>query len=273
MSDMKEVTEQFLSWKDNQPHNLSRYSAYNPDDNVIARVLRREGRDILHDYIFGRNLVVETGEQYYVQRMTVSTIDNNFSAGTMIVNNPSSADTPNTADDFSDVNSPIAGSYSSIQSTNFAGGTGHVDQESVGLVGTGSSATGTLNVTAGVIDSITITVGGSGYVSGEAITLSGATGTGGSGVATLPSLTSVALNNTDTGNAGGGQYIITWKQSWTAPAFVSGANNIQGGCTVDTNAPGVNEPLLNHWNFDQGSFSKQNTEPLDVWVNHTLLGV
>ena len=275
--DMKQLEEQFNSWKDHLPNTWNRYNEVNPNDNVIAKVMREEDGKPLADYFFGANLVVETGEHYYVQKMTDSTITNNFANGTMVLNNPTSADTIASDDDFSDVNSPLAGSYSSLASvTIVTGGSGYVQDESVTITGNTSSAANavaTANVTAGALTSVTITDGGSGYQSGETVTI---TSTGGSGAndatITLPLLTAIELDNQDAENAGRGQYIITWKQSYLASSFEATTNAVTGGAIVADNAPSGTDPLLNHWNFNN-TFTKQLTEPLDVWVNHDLAGV
>ena len=276
ISEMRELEEKFQSWKDRQPAHLSRYSEYNSNDNVIARVLRQEGKDTLEDYYFGANLVVETGEQYYVRKMSDTTLVNDFAAGSMVLNNPSTADTIASTDDFSDVTDPISGSYSSVESISItSGGTGYVDQESVtitGVTSTASNATATVDVTAGAITAFTMTAGGSGYEDGESLTIAGAGSSDAVTTCNTPKLTSVALNNSDSGNAGGGEFIITWKQSYSAVSFSATSPEIKGGAILATSTPGATEPILNHWNF--GSiFTKQATEPLDVWVNHDLTGV
>lgn len=203
ITDNIDLTEKLASWKDHQPNWLGRNLEYNPEDNVIARVLRMEGGKSLEDYIFGANIVCTTGAFHYLQLMASDTPTNDFPAGTMVINNPSSADTLAVGDDFADVNSGIAGSFASGQ-----------------------------NITA-----------------------------------TYPN-----LNNSDAGNPGGGAAVLTWKQSWTAAQFNSGATDIKGGAIVKDNTPTGTDPILNHWNFTS-PFGKLSTEPLDVWINHTLVGV
>ena len=203
ISDRLELEEKLASWKDNQPNYLFRGIEYNPSDNVIAQVLREEGGKPIEDYFFGANIITTDGTFFYLELMAGDSPANPFTAGSMAINNPSSADSLAVGDDWSDVNSPIANSF----------------------------------------------------VAGQNIT------------ATYPN-----LNNGDAGNPGGGASILTWKQSWTGAQFISGGTTIKGGAIVKDNTPTGTDPLLNHWNFSV-AFGKLATEPLDVWVNHSLVGV
>jgi hypothetical protein len=68
------------------------------------------------------------------------------------------------------------------------GGTNYVDGETVTISGaTGTGATGTATVTDGAIDSITIVSHGSGYVNGESVTINGGTGSDATGTITTSS--------------------------------------------------------------------------------------
>lgn len=110
-----QINEEFLTWKDRAPKHLSRYEEYNSSNNVIAHLLYPDGR--IEQFV-GANLVVDTGEFYYMQQIMEDTPTDDFTVdGRMILNNPGSADSLVATDTFAQVLSPITASNKVIDGT------------------------------------------------------------------------------------------------------------------------------------------------------------
>jgi len=101
----EELKEAFLSWKDNSPHYQSRNEVININSNIIAVLKYPDGHIEPH---FSHNLVVTTGEEYYIELIGQITPTNAFD--TMTLGNPAGNDTLAADDDFGDLGSPITGS-------------------------------------------------------------------------------------------------------------------------------------------------------------------
>lgn len=108
----EELNEAFQSWKDHSPHYLKRNEEINIDSNIIAVLKFPDGHIEPH---FTHNLVVDTGEEYYIELIGQVTPTNDFD--TMTLGNPVGNDIIATDDDFSDLGSPIAGSIKVIDAT------------------------------------------------------------------------------------------------------------------------------------------------------------
>ena len=93
-----ELEEAFKSWQDNHPHYASRNEEININSNVIAVLKYPDGQIIPH---FTYNLVVDTGEEYYIQLIGQVAPTNAFN--TMVLDNPSVNDTIAATDNFSDL--------------------------------------------------------------------------------------------------------------------------------------------------------------------------
>lgn len=76
----------------------------------------------------------------------------------------------------------------------------------------------------------------------------------------------------DVNNPGLGEFIFTWRTTWTAGDFdTESANTIKNG-VITPPAPSGTDPLLTHWEFTS-PFTKLSTSSLVVWVNHSFAGV
>lgn len=99
-----EINEAFLTWKDKQPNYVSRNELLNINSNIIA-VLKYPGGQIVPH--FTANLVVNTGEEYYVQLIGQVTPTNTFD--TMFLGNPVGNDTILATDNFSNLGTGTLG--------------------------------------------------------------------------------------------------------------------------------------------------------------------
>lgn len=66
--------EEFHSWKDHQPNNISRGIELNPYNNVIAVLSHYEGRDLIKDWVYGLNLITNDGDIAYAQKSAGETV-------------------------------------------------------------------------------------------------------------------------------------------------------------------------------------------------------
>ncbi len=110
-----EINEKFASWKDHQPNYLSRYNEYDPMNNVIALLKYPDGTEIPK---FGMNLIVDTGELYYMEEMMGAANTTDFgTSGRLILNNPASADTLVATDAYAQLLTPITASNKVLDGT------------------------------------------------------------------------------------------------------------------------------------------------------------
>ena len=92
------INEAFLTWKDHSPKYLSRNEQVNINSNIIAVLKHEDGHIEPH---FTKNLVVDTGEAYYMELIAQDTPTDTFN--TMVLDNPSVNDTISALDNFSDL--------------------------------------------------------------------------------------------------------------------------------------------------------------------------
>ena len=107
---VSERLEKFNSWKDHSPHFWSRGVELNPDDNVCVVKSTYDGVDLIgKDWMYGANLVTNDGDKYYARQACTEAqaSDEDFEAGRMELNNPSSADTPAKTDAYQHVLTPV----------------------------------------------------------------------------------------------------------------------------------------------------------------------
>jgi len=106
--------EKFLSWSDHQPHNLSRYSPYDPRNNVVA-ILNPGTCDA--EWIYGRNIVTDDGDIYYAKKgagESPATNENFLQARCEL---RTTTDTPAKGDTYTSVAGPITASRKTISAT------------------------------------------------------------------------------------------------------------------------------------------------------------
>ncbi len=77
-------------------------------------------------------------------------------------------------------------------------------------------------------------------------------------------------NDGDADNTGAGTDVVTWTFEWTAGDFNS--TDITDGI-IAVGGHGAAAPILTHFEFTGGSFTKTATDTLKVIVNHTMNGV
>ena len=105
-----ERMENFLSWKDHSPNYFSRGVELNPDDNVCVVKSTYDGVDLVgKDWMYGANLVTNDGDIFYAKQAVTEANGSNedFEAGRMELQNPSSADTPAKTDTYQQVSTPV----------------------------------------------------------------------------------------------------------------------------------------------------------------------
>lgn len=106
-----ERMENFLSWKDHSPNYFSRGVELNPDDNVCVVKSTYDGVDLVgKDWMYGANLVTNDGDIFYAKQAVTEANGSNedFEAGRMELQNPSSADTPAKTDTYQQVSTPVS---------------------------------------------------------------------------------------------------------------------------------------------------------------------
>ena len=98
--------ERFNSWKDKQPHFISRGIKYNPEDNVVAIISRMEGNHTLKETLYGRNIVTNDGDLYYAQSAVAETPTSDFDGanGRLVLRNAAAAATPAKTDTYNELN-------------------------------------------------------------------------------------------------------------------------------------------------------------------------
>src|SRR5687767_6674392 len=75
----------------------------------------------------------------------------------------------------------------------------------------------------------------------------------------------------DTNNADRAAYVITYRVTYTATDF--NATNIKNGAVFGTASPTTNTPIVALFTFPApGSFTKEATDTLQVWANHSVAG-
>jgi len=99
-----EINEAFLKSKDHAPNYKKRNESLIVENNVIA-VLKHPDGHIEPHITF--NLVVDTGESYYMELIAQDTPANTFN--TMVLDNPSVNDTIAATDNFSDLDTQADG--------------------------------------------------------------------------------------------------------------------------------------------------------------------
>ncbi|NIT99633.1 MAG: hypothetical protein GWN01_01415 [Nitrosopumilaceae archaeon] len=116
--------EPLQSWKDNQPNYLFRGVEYNPENNVISILMKKEfypsGKyDLIYEPYYGKNIVTDAGDEFYAQELSpqVATPTNDFfgSNNRIELQNPGTADTPAKTDTYGDVTSPITASRDTLE--------------------------------------------------------------------------------------------------------------------------------------------------------------
>lgn len=112
-----EAKEQFLSWKDKQPHFLKRNSQYDPRNNIVAVLGKKEGKSIVPKWIFGKNIVTNDGDIYYAKKSAGETpaTNENFIQGRMELR--TGAATPAKGDTYTNVTTPVTASRETISAT------------------------------------------------------------------------------------------------------------------------------------------------------------
>ena len=105
-----EAKEQFMSWKDKQPHFLKRNQSYDPRNNIVAVLGKKEGKSIIPKWIFGKNIVTDDGDIYYALKGAGETpaTNENFIQGRMELRTGSA--TPAKGDTYTDVTTPVTAS-------------------------------------------------------------------------------------------------------------------------------------------------------------------
>lgn len=99
------MDEAFLSWKDHSPHYINRNEELNINNNVIAMLKFEDGHT---EKYYSHNLVVNFGEEYYIQLIGQVGPTNTFD--TMFLGNPVGNDTPLAGDNFSNLGQGTLGS-------------------------------------------------------------------------------------------------------------------------------------------------------------------
>lgn len=105
--DQRIAREQFDSWKDKESKYIKRGVLWNPADNVVALLRRKEGRDWIKHFFFGKNIVTDAGDTFYAQQAANETPTNDFTSANNRIELRATADTPAKADTYGDVASPV----------------------------------------------------------------------------------------------------------------------------------------------------------------------
>ena len=77
-------------------------------------------------------------------------------------------------------------------------------------------------------------------------------------------------NDGDSDNTGSATDVVTWQFAWTAAAFNS---TVITDAVILVGTGAGSEPLLTHFEFTGGVFTKTATDTLKVIVNHNMNGV
>ena len=112
-----QAKEQFLSWKDKQPHFLKRNEEYNPKNNIVAVLGQKEGKSLIPKWIFGKNIVTDDGDIYYALKGAGETpaTNENFIQGRMELRTGTA--TPAKGDTYTSVTTPVTASRETISAT------------------------------------------------------------------------------------------------------------------------------------------------------------
>lgn len=138
----KQAMEKFLSWMDKQPKRLSRFLEYDPKNNIVAVLSKKEvnntssGRwEMIKNWIYGMNLVTNDGDIFYAKKAAGETpsTNENFLSGRMELNNPGSADTPAKTDTYDEMLTPITASRKTFTATYPKTNDGDADNTGAGV--------------------------------------------------------------------------------------------------------------------------------------------
>lgn len=133
--------ENYLQFLETQPHDLERQiHGFAPQMNVMAVLRTPEVSpngivDMIANFYYTKNIVVDSGDIFYAKQGAGETPSANedFEAGRMELNNPTSADTLNKADDYSDVLTPITASRKTYEATYPKTNDGDADNTGAGV--------------------------------------------------------------------------------------------------------------------------------------------
>lgn len=152
------------------------------------------------------------------------------------------------------------GPISTVTVTN--GGSGYLTPPTISIGSTGTGAVLTANLTAGVVTSVTVTNGGTGYSPPISLSFSGGSGFGATASATVTGILTTTAN----------QEVYTYAAGSIVAALQPGVGPIQGVLSVAVNQ-GAQKPVLRHWPWSYlqaycRSYSAQTTNYPDIWSQY-----
>lgn len=115
---IKEAQEQFASWADRHPHYIRKGLPFDPRNNVVAVLARKEGRkDIVKKWIFGANIVTNDGDIYYAKKACGESPASNENFLQARAELRTGSATPAKGDTYTNVTTPVTASRKTITST------------------------------------------------------------------------------------------------------------------------------------------------------------
>lgn len=152
------------------------------------------------------------------------------------------------------------GPISSVTVTN--GGSGYLTAPTISIGSTGTGAVLTANLTAGVVTSVTVVNGGTGYAPPINLSFSGGSGFGATASAAVTGILTTTAN----------QEVYTYAAASAVAMLQPGVGAIQGVLSVAVNQ-GAQKPVLRHWAWSYmqaycRSYSAQVTNYPDIWAQY-----